>query len=149
MTQASDETSVGYALKRTQARLHAVMEEHLAPLGLGVSQYACLTLLDHQPGISNADLARGVFVSRQATHQLLTGLRTAGLIETDGTGRAQRFSLSRHGAAVLRDAAARVAEVEHAMLLDLTPDEQDALKRALHGCADALDRARAEGRLAP
>lgn len=142
MTQDDDETSVGYALKRAQAALHAVMDERLGPLGIGVSQYACLTLLDHRPGISNADLARGVFVSRQATHQLLAGLRASDLVETTGAGRGQRLSLSPRGRSVLRDAAARVAVVERAMLGDLTRAESEVLKTALHRCADALDRAR-------
>lgn len=142
MAQPGDDTGVGYALKRAQALLHSAMDEQLHPLGIGVPQYSCLTLLANHPGISNAALARGVFVSRQATHQLLAGLRASGLIETAGHGRAQRLSLSRTGRTVLRDAAIRVDGIERAMLADLGSGERDALLGALTRCADALDGTR-------
>src|SRR5690606_3760268 len=91
MTQPADETSIGYALKRVQAALHSAMEDALREFGLGVSQYACLTVIAHRPGISNADLARAVFVSRQATHQLLAGLVASELVVVSGRGRGARL----------------------------------------------------------
>jgi hypothetical protein len=68
------DTSIGYALKRTATALRTAMEASLRSLGLSVPQYSCLEILSARPGISNADLARGVFVTRQAMHQLLGGL---------------------------------------------------------------------------
>ncbi|MGK8491262.1 hypothetical protein [Nocardia asiatica] len=59
------EQSVGYVLKQAQAALHSAMHAVLRPLELTVSQYACLELLGQYPGISNAELARGAFVTRQ------------------------------------------------------------------------------------
>ena len=70
------------------------MEASLRSLGLSVPQYSCLEILNARPGISNADLARGVFVTRQAMHQLLGGLQEAGLVSAGGQGRVQRYSLT-------------------------------------------------------
>lgn len=42
-----------------------------------VPQYSCLEQLAHQPGLTNTELARGTFVSRQAMHQLLATLKAS------------------------------------------------------------------------
>lgn len=139
MSQVDVTTSVGYALKRAQSALHAAMDQRLAEVGLSVSQYACLTLLEQRPGLTNAELARGVFVTRQATHQLLTGLRRAGLVDTTGSGRDQRLSLSRHGSTVLTVAAAAVRAVEDQMLAPLSATQRESLHRLLSSCVEALD----------
>lgn len=139
MSQHDVERRVAYAVKRAQAALNAAMEARLRDLGLGVGQYACLAQIDRRPGISNAGLARAVFVSRQATHQLLAGLRSAGLVEVSGTGRAQRLRLSPRGDALLLDATSVVDEVEEQMLQGLSVAEQTALLDRLLSCAAALE----------
>jgi len=53
-----DAPQVGYLVKKAQAALHTSMELALRPIGVTVSQYACLHLLHEQPGISAAELAR-------------------------------------------------------------------------------------------
>lgn len=138
MSQVDVETSIGYALKRTTASLRAAMDERLRELDLTVSQYSSLELLARYPGISNADLARGVFVSRQATHQLLAGLKRLELVEVDGTGREQRLRLTPSGAKKLETASAAVAAVEETMLSGLTPLQRDTLRQALQACVTAL-----------
>lgn len=65
-----------------------------------------------RPGLSNAALARGVFVSRQATHQLLSGLKGSGLVDVHGAGRDQRLALTAHGSTLLAAASKAVAEIE-------------------------------------
>ncbi|MBQ1095366.1 hypothetical protein KBY55_04460 [Streptomyces sp. b94] len=44
-----------------------------------VPRYSCLELLDHQPGRSNADLARGAFATRQSAGDVLCGLKETAL----------------------------------------------------------------------
>jgi DNA-binding MarR family transcriptional regulator len=92
--QVELDQSVGYALKRAQHALHSTMDAELRDYGLSVSQYACLEILAARPHISNADLARDAFVSRQAMHQLLSGLTAAGLVSAVGQGRGKRFALN-------------------------------------------------------
>src|SRR3954471_3186270 len=76
---------VGYRLKRSAAALRGAMDRALREHGLTVPQYSCLELLDHQPGLSNAELARGTFVTRQSMNVVLRNLQDAGLITRPAT----------------------------------------------------------------
>ncbi|MET0965274.1 MAG: MarR family transcriptional regulator [Nakamurella sp.] len=138
MSQVDVSTSIGYALKRTTVALRAAMDAELRDCGLSVSQYASLELLADRPGLTNAELARGVFVTRQATHQLLVGLRQAGLIEIQGAGRKQRLVLTELGAEQLADASHRVSVIEQRMLTGLTAEQRAELFSSLAKCAEAL-----------
>ena len=138
MSRVDLDTSIGYAMKRTATALRTAMEGSLRSLGLSVPQYSCLEILDARPGISNADLARGVFVTRQAMHQLLRGLQDADLVSAGGQGRVQRFSLTPEGRRVVEAASAAVAAVEAQMLSGLAPVEQQRLLDDLERCTAAL-----------
>ncbi len=59
------DTSLGYMLKAAASALHDAMEAVLRPLGMTITHYACLELLAQRPGLSNSELARGAFVTRQ------------------------------------------------------------------------------------
>lgn len=130
---------MGYALKRAATALRAAMDAELRTHDLTVPQYACLELLAQRPGQTNAELARGGFVSRQAMHQLLAGLRTAGLVAGDGQGRRARFSITDRGRQRLAGASATVAAIEERMLAPLTPTGRQQLHAALTACVDALE----------
>jgi DNA-binding MarR family transcriptional regulator len=138
MSQVDVSTSIGYALKRTAVALRAAMDAELRESGLSVPQYASLELLADRPGLTNAELARGVFVTRQATHQLLAGLRQTGLIEIRGAGRKQRLVLTELGAERLADASHRVSLIEERMLTALTVEQRAVLYTSLAKCAEAL-----------
>lgn len=133
-----DQQAVGYTLKRAASALRAAMDAELRDHALSVPQYACLTLLNQRPGLSNADLARGAFVTRQAMHQLLGGLLTAGLISTTGDGRATRLELTATGAQRLTAAAAAAADIEERMLAPLDAEQRARLQSDLDACARAL-----------
>jgi DNA-binding MarR family transcriptional regulator len=137
--QVDLDQSVGYALKRAQHALHGAMDGELRDYGLSVSQYACLQILASRPRISNADLARDAFVSRQAMHQLLTGLQATGLVSAVGEGRGRRYALTAEGRTRLRKASSTVAAIEQRMLATLSPAEREQLHRQLSNCATALD----------
>lgn len=143
MNHVDVSTSVGYALKRATSALRAAMDAQLRELGLSVPQYACLELLAARPGLSNAELARGVFVSRQATHQLLTGLTRTGLVDVHGDGRAQRLTPTERGSALLAAASENVRRIERDMLATLSADQQQELLTLLTECTVALLAARA------
>ncbi len=138
MSQVDLPTSVGYMLKRAATQLRVAMEADLRDLGLSVPQYSALEQLVQRPGLTNAELARGVFVTRQATHQLLSGLADAGLVEVDGAGRHQRVSVTAAGRTRLTAASARVAAVEQRMLAALSHRERTELFAGLQACVDAL-----------
>jgi DNA-binding MarR family transcriptional regulator len=114
------------------------MDGELRDYGLSVSQYACLEILASRPRISNADLARDAFVSRQAMHQLLPGLQKAGLVAAVGQGRGQRYFLTAAGRTRLRAASSTVAAIEQRMLAALSSAEREQLHRRLSICTTAL-----------
>jgi DNA-binding MarR family transcriptional regulator/predicted RNA-binding protein len=138
MPQVDLDQSVGYALKRAQHALHSTMDGELRDYGLSVSQYAALQILASRPRISNADLARDAFVSRQAMHQLLTSLKATGLVTAAGEGRSQRYALTAEGHTRLHTASSTVAAVEQRMITTLSAAEREQLHRQLSICATAL-----------
>ncbi|MEV0316185.1 MarR family winged helix-turn-helix transcriptional regulator [Nonomuraea fuscirosea] len=133
--------SIGYQLKRAQAALRATMDGALRPHGLTTPQYSCLEQLRLRPGLSNAELARGVFVTRQSMNVLLRGLEEAGLVERPATapsGRALPTRLTEAGARVLAAAKADVSAIEHRMTAVMDPIQAQAFVTQLAAMADAL-----------
>jgi len=130
--------SVGYILKRAQSALHNALETRLRTHVLSVSQYACLELLAQRPDLSQSELARGAFVTRQAMHQLTAGLQSAGLITSRDDGRARRLQLTAVGKRKLRAASRAAAEVERTMLAELDQAQQRTLHDSLASCIDSL-----------
>jgi DNA-binding MarR family transcriptional regulator len=135
------ETSVGYVLKQAAVALRAAMEATLRPLELTVPQYSCLEVLGQRPGLSNAELARSVFVTRQAMNGVLRGLQQRGLVTRPATapqGRALPTQLTDAGREQLRAASTAVRAVEKQMLTHLTPSAQRRLHDDLASCTAAL-----------
>ena len=140
MSQVDLDTAVGYILKRATVALRAAMDAALREHDLTVPQYSCLEQLAHQPGLTNTQLARGTFVSRQAMHQLLATLKSTDLVHGDGGGRHERFALTDDGARCLVGASAAVATVQEQMLTPFDPEQRRRLYADLAACADALNR---------
>src|SRR6201993_5559576 len=80
------DTSLGYMLKAAASALHSAMEAVLRPLGMTITHYACLELLAQRPGLSNSELARGAFVTRQSMNVLLQALERQGLVARPAHG---------------------------------------------------------------
>ena len=138
MRQVDLKFAIGYELKRAQTTLRAAMDAELRTHELSVPQYSCLEHLAQRPDLSNAALARGLFVSRQATHQLLAGMRDAGLVTSTGSGRSERFALTARGRARLSDASAAVATIEERMLSSLDTERRSRLHADLIACTRSL-----------
>lgn len=133
--------AVGYVLKQAASALRAAMDSALRPIALTVPQYACLELLEHRPGLSNADLARGAFVSRQSMNGVLRGLQDRDLVtrpRVAAQGRVLPAELTPTGREALRRASAAVQLVELRMLSELTPTRQRRLRADLAACTAAL-----------
>lgn len=131
MSQAADridlETSIGYALKEAASALRLAMETVLRPLGLTITEYSCLELLAQHPGLSNSDLARGAFVTRQSMSVLLQALERDGLVSRPSeapVGKVLPTRLTPQGRTSLDAASAAVRAVELRMLSGMTADEQ-------------------------
>ena len=140
MSQVDLDTAVGYVLKRATVALRAAMDTALRAHDLTVSQYSCLEQLAHQPGLTNTQLARGTFVSRQAMHQLLATLKSTDLVQGDGGGRHERFTLTDNGTQRLLGASTAVAAVQEQMLASFDPEQRRRLYADLAACADSLSQ---------
>lgn len=134
-------TSLGYAVKEVANTLRAAMIEALRPLGMTVTHYSCLELLAQRPGLSNSDLARGTFVTRQSMNVLLQSLAREGQVtrpESASVGKVLPTQLTPLGHQLLEKATAAVRQVEVGMLTDLTEAEQSDAFRMLQTMANAL-----------
>jgi DNA-binding MarR family transcriptional regulator len=135
------ETSVGYLMKEASSALRASMEAVLRPLGMSITHYSCLELLAQRPGLSNSDLARGTFVTRQSMNVLLQALERDGLVlraEAAAEGRVLPTELTAAGRRQLATASAAVRGVEDRMKSGLSAAEQAQLKDMLSKCVTAL-----------
>jgi len=135
------DTSLGYLLKEASSALRAAMEEVLRPLGMNITHYSCLELLAQRPGLSNSDLARGTFVTRQTMNVLLQALERDGEVVRAAeapVGKALPTRLTEKGRQRLGAATAAVRAVELRMLAGLTEEEQAAAFRILRGMVTSL-----------
>jgi len=138
--------SVGYVLKQVHASLRTAMDETLRPLVLTVPQYACMELLGQNPGLSNSELARRAFVTRQSMNLVLRRLQERGLLTRPDQaphGRALPSKLTKDGQAILRRASAAVRTVEKQLFSPLSQEKQLRLREDLAACvASARTRTR-------
>ena len=70
----------GLTVVRFSQVLRAVLEDRLRPLELTAPQYLALRLIQHNPGMTNAELARELFVTPQTTIRVVRRLTLAGLV---------------------------------------------------------------------
>ena len=135
------ETSLGYLLKEASSALRAALEEVLRPLGMNVTRYSCLELLAQRPGLSNSDLARGAFVTRQSMNVLLQALEREGYVTRPAeapVGKALPTRLTPRGRRSLDKATVAVRSVEVRMLAGLTGTDQAAAFRILQRMVRSL-----------
>lgn len=138
------ETSLGYLLKEASSELRSAMEAVLRPLGMTVTHYSCLELLAQRPGLSNSELARGAFVTRQSMNVLLQTLERDGYVSRPAEARLGRVSptqLTSAGRRSLEKASAAVRSVEVRMLNGMTPEEQSTAHQALKKMVQSLRNA--------
>ncbi len=135
---------VGYLLKRAQHALRTSMDEQLGPLGLTAPQYNVLSAVRLQPGISNASLARGAFVTAQSMQGIVANLERIGLLRRDPHpthGRIRQSELTSRGIQVLAHANDTVGGVEKTMTAGLKREEIEMLCFLLQRCAENIQSA--------
>jgi DNA-binding MarR family transcriptional regulator len=132
---------VGYLIKRAQMVLHDAMVDGLGSHDLTVTQFAVLTALDEEPGLSNADLARRAFVTPQSMHAVLHELERLQFVVRRPHPQHRRVlqaSLTEAGRRTLESAASAVNAVEEQMLHKLSSPARSRLASALSSCVDSL-----------
>lgn len=139
------ESRVGYQMKRAEHALRLEMDGALRALGMTTPQYAALSVLGEEPGLSGAALARRCFVTPQTMNVVLVKLEGTGLVERrphPEHGRVLRAYLTQRGAELVVEAHRIVEGIEERMLGGLAKDERAQLLEALRSCALSLGSGR-------
>ncbi len=137
------EDRIGYQLKKAEHALRLEMDVSLRGLGLTTPQYAALSVLGDEPGLSGAALARRCFVTPQTMNGIVVNLESAGLLERrphPEHGRVLQAYLTGEGEAMVSRAHAPIEAIEERMLAGTGEGERGWLLRALRDCANTLER---------
>lgn len=132
---------VGYAAKRLTQAFRAAGDGGLRAHGMTMPQYAVLAALATEPGLSNSELARRCFVTRQTMNELLTGLQTAGLVSRAAHpdhGRVQQTELTPAGRAAAGRGDSVVAAIERQMTGGLSERQERQLLDLIAICTANL-----------
>jgi DNA-binding MarR family transcriptional regulator len=141
----------GYLIKRAQAALNAQMARALHEHGVTLAQFAVLTALAEEPGLSNAELARRAFITPQSMNETLRDLEQRTWITRShhpSHGRIRKAELTEQGRTSLEACDAAVTAIEQHMLVELDPDQRHQLAAALRTCIVALSPTQPEARKA-
>jgi DNA-binding MarR family transcriptional regulator len=120
------------------------MDELLEPIGITVPQYNVLSAVKLQPGISNAALARGAFVTAQSMQGIVATLERIGLLRRKPHpthGRIRQSELTEKGGIVLGKAHRLLIGVEDTMTSGFKKEEIEALRSLLRRCAENMHAA--------
>lgn len=118
------------------------MDEALREMELTTPQYAALSALEVESGLSGAELARRSFVRPQTMNGILTNLEAAGLIGRQPHpehGRVLQAHLTEPGQELVSRAHAEVEKIEEQMLSNLDRDKRTLLTEMLLACAESLE----------
>ena len=118
------------------------METALRAHGLNGAQYAVLSVLAREPGLSGADLARACNTTPQAMNGVLATLERDGLVDRrphPTHGRILQVTLMREGERRLEAATPAVRALEDAIEGGLRPDQIAAVKAWLVRSAQRLE----------
>jgi DNA-binding MarR family transcriptional regulator len=131
---------IGYLLRQAAGAYRHRVELALADLDVTPPQFSVLTMLAAYPGHSNADLARLALLTPQTVSVIVANLERAGSIVRRPHaihGRIQHLDLSENGKDLLATCRARVHAIEHELIDDLAPDEEQTIRRWLVHVATA------------
>jgi DNA-binding MarR family transcriptional regulator len=134
----------GYAVKLAQHALRIRMDEALRPLGLTAPQYAVLSAVELDSGLSNASLARAAFVTPQTMQGILANLEREKLLvrrADPNHGRILRTRLTGLGRKALSRAHYIVSAVEGTVIAAIGAEEAEQMTPLLLQCAKALAQA--------
>jgi DNA-binding MarR family transcriptional regulator len=142
MSGSETERAVGYLVKRVQQSLRRRSDAALRRTGVSMAQYAVLRALADHPEASASELSRLCFVTRQSLQDVLSGLRSSGLVsdsDQPARGRARSLQLTATGAKRLAAAHGAVMGVESEMTDGISPNARRRLIASLTRCAENLE----------
>jgi len=133
------EQRLGHKVKSLEQELSGAKDAVLRPMGVTVPQYTALLVINDEPGISGAELARRCLVTPQTMTTVLGNLTLKGYIErrsVPGQGRAMETTITAAGKRILAKADKEVLAVEKTLAGTMAAKDQATF-------AKLLDQARA------
>jgi DNA-binding MarR family transcriptional regulator len=131
---------ISHLLKVTEHEMRQRLDKALSSFRLTYPQYSALSTLEHQPGISNAELARAGCVTAQTMNRIILNLEEMGLVKRTsdpGHGLKQILKLSAKGEALVCKAHLAVDAVEREMIAG---QNLKTLQKHLNACLENLRR---------
>jgi DNA-binding MarR family transcriptional regulator len=140
--ESKPEDHLAYLLARVHHRIQQAMERALRDIDITPTQFYALVHIAQSPGLSGADLARGLMTTPQAVATLIKRLTTAGFVARDQPGRgvAGAVRLTATGQERLRGAVTVAVAAEKAALRPISADDQKRVMTTLQSLLDGLDR---------
>jgi len=126
-----DGPRTSYLVARLDRLVRSQLSDLLETFELSVPQYTLLSVLEHRPGLSNAQLARRSYITAQAMHQVVNGLEERGLIArrvSPDHGRVQLTELTDNGVAMLKACDEEVTRLEERIFGSLGEKGEDRLR---------------------
>jgi DNA-binding MarR family transcriptional regulator len=136
---------IGYLLRQTVHAFNTAMENGLRDHGLTSPQYGALFVLEAEPGLSAADVARAMGTTPQAANVLIAGMEESGLVRREPHpthGRILEVYASDEGLRRFKAARPFIRRLESQMCEGFTPAQVSTVKRWLVGSAGALSSAK-------
>jgi DNA-binding MarR family transcriptional regulator len=133
---------ISYVVARLERALRKEIGRLVGPRGLSVAQYTTLSILRSRSGLSNAQLARRLWVTPQSMNEVISALERMELIQRvpdAGNRRILRTALTPVGRETLAACDAEILEMEARMLGDIGGAEHDQLVDALEGCIQRIN----------
>lgn len=125
---------IGYLLRQAHNAHRLRMERALADLEVTLPQFSVLTMLVAYPGASGADLARLSLLTPQTMSVIVANLERSGAISRSPHavhGRIQQIDVTKAGRQLLAKCRDRVKTVEEELLAEISPADQQAVRRWL------------------
>ena len=130
-----------YLVKRLESAVRRNLDLELGSHGMTTPQYAALSILRAQPGLSSAQLARRAFVTPQSMQVMVTAFIRDGLVErrTDPSNqRILRIHLTHDAELLLLRADEAAAGIEEQMLGDLDSEQTAVFRELMTVCIENL-----------
>jgi DNA-binding MarR family transcriptional regulator len=146
MTAATSAAPLSYLLSRLARQIRRGMVDMDVP-GLSGPAVIALVTLDHEPGLSNAQLARRCFVSAQAMGEVVLDLERRGLLERapdPANLRILRANPTVSGYKAISTIEKRIDELESRLFEGLSGKEIAGLRSAVERAGRNMDIVAAE-----
>jgi DNA-binding MarR family transcriptional regulator len=143
---------ISYVIARLERAVRKEIGRLVGPRGLSVAQYTTLSILRSRTGLSNAQLARRLWVTPQSMNEVISALERMGHIQRvpdAGNRRILRTALTPQGRETLAACDADILAMEDGMLAGISDEGHEELVATLELCVRRVnslsDERRANG----